>query len=122
MRSRTPFPPAEPGRPIAIAGQSHQGTTRESFSDRNIDAKASGSICRDVTGQMAFAVWRSDPTCGAGPRAKRLDGPPLRASLRGLRVPIADAVAEPKLGDPEGELVAAARAIKTSFGDGVSST
>jgi len=46
-------------------------------------------------------------------------------ALRGdhiVRVPIADAVAEPKLVDPEGELVAAARAIKTSFGDGVSST
>jgi 6-phosphofructokinase 1 len=39
-----------------------------------------------------------------------------------VRVPIADAVAEPKLVDPEGELVAAARAVKTSFGDGVSST
>jgi 6-phosphofructokinase 1 len=46
-------------------------------------------------------------------------------ALRGgriARVPIADAVAEPKLVDPEGELVAAARAIKTSFGDGVPST
>ena len=46
-------------------------------------------------------------------------------ALRGgriARVPIADAVAEPKLVDPEGELVAAARAINTSFGDGVPST
>jgi hypothetical protein len=34
----------------------------------------------------------------------------------------ADAVAEAKLVDPEGELVAAARVIKTSFGDGVSVT
>jgi 6-phosphofructokinase 1 len=39
-----------------------------------------------------------------------------------VRVPIADAVARPKLVDPAGELVVAARAVKTSFGDGVSAT
>ena len=66
MPSRTPFLPAEPGRPVAVGGLSHHGATRESCFNRNIDAKASGPICRDVTGQMALAVWRPDPTCGAG--------------------------------------------------------
>lgn len=66
MRSRTPSLPAEPRRPIAVASESHDGATRETYSTGNIDAKVSGSICRDVTGQMTFAVWRSDPTCGPG--------------------------------------------------------